>query len=248
MQNSQIILKNASKLYGNAYALYATELHFETGKTTVLIGPSGCGKSTILRLIIGLLTPTSGHVEFEGERVLAKNHLDLRRRMGYVIQEGGLFPHLTAAQNVTLMARHLKHPAGEMQPKLEQLCELTHFPKDGLVRYPVELSGGQRQRVSLMRALFLDPDVLLLDEPLGALDPMVRASLQSELKDIFQSLQKTVILVTHDMAEAAYLGDRIVLLKAGRIVQQGTLDQLRDQPAHPFVAEFINAQRSLVQI
>ena len=128
------------------------------------------------------------------------------------------------------------------------LCELTHFPKESIGRYPVELSGGQRQRVSLMRALFLEPDVLLLDEPLGALDPMVRASLQTELKEIFQRLQKTVIIVTHDMAEAAYLADQIVLLKEGEIVQKGTLDDLRERPQDVFVTDFINAQRSLVQL
>ena len=243
-----IELKNISKHFGDLVALHPTNLNIEVGETTVLIGPSGCGKSTILRLIIGLLEPTTGYVEFEGVRVSSANILELRRRMGYVIQDGGLFPHLTAAQNVTLMARHLKRPREEIQGRLEELCELTHFPKDGLNRYPVELSGGQRQRVSLMRALVLDPDVLLLDEPLGALDPMVRASLQTELKEIFQRLGKTVVLVTHDMAEAGYLGDQIVLLKKGKIVQQGTLDDLRESPDDKFVSEFISAQRSLVQL
>lgn len=241
-------LKDVSKRFGDVVALHPADLTIEGGQTTALIGPSGCGKSTILRLIIGLLEPTTGHVEFEGERVSSSNILELRRRMGYVIQDGGLFPHLTAAQNVTLMARHLKRPAGEIQERLEKLCELTHFPKDGLNRYPVELSGGQRQRVSLMRALVLDPGVLLLDEPLGALDPMVRASLQTELKEIFQRLGRTVVLVTHDMAEAGYLGDQIVLLKEGKIVQQGTLDDLQNRPTDRFVSEFITAQRSLVQL
>ncbi|MBI1925844.1 ATP-binding cassette domain-containing protein [Candidatus Poribacteria bacterium] len=241
-------LKDVSKHFGDVVALHPTNLTIEGGQTTALIGPSGCGKSTILRLIIGLLEPTTGNVEFEGERVSSSNILELRRRMGYVIQDGGLFPHLTAAQNVTLMARHLKRPAGEMQGQLEKLCDLTHFPKEGLNRYPVELSGGQRQRVSLMRALVLDPGVLLLDEPLGALDPMVRASLQTELKEIFQRLGRTVVLVTHDMAEAGYLGDQIVLLKEGKIVQQGTLDDLQNRPTDRFVSEFITAQRSLVQL
>lgn len=243
-----IELKNTSKNFGDIVALHPTDLSITEGKTTVLIGPSGCGKSTILRLIIGLLEPTTGYVEFEGERVSPDNILELRRRMGYVIQDGGLFPHLTAAENVTLMAKHLKRPAKDMQTRLEELCELTHFPRDGLNRYPVELSGGQRQRVSLMRGLVLDPDVLLLDEPLGALDPMVRASLQTDLKEIFQRLGKTVVLVTHDMAEAGYLGDRIVLLKEGTVVQQGTLEDLRERASDTFVSEFITAQRSLVQL
>ncbi len=249
MNESKIALRNVEMRFGDVVALHSTNLQVTKGQTTVLIGPSGCGKSTILRLIIGLLTPTSGAVEFEGKPVSKNNILALRRRMGYVIQDGGLFPHLTAAQNVTLMAKHLQiFQEDEIQAKLDELCELTHFPKEGLDRYAVELSGGQRQRVSLMRALALDPDVLLLDEPLGALDPMVRASLQTELKEIFSRLGKTVILVTHDMAEAGYIGDSIVLMREGRIVQQGTLDDLREQPADGFVSEFITAQRSLVQL
>ena len=249
MNESKIALKDIEMCFGNVVALHSTNLQIAAGQTTVLIGPSGCGKSTILRLIIGLLVPTSGAIEFEGSPVSQRNILALRRRMGYVIQDGGLFPHLTAAQNVTLMAKHLQtFQEDEIQAKLDELCELTRFPKEGLARYTVELSGGQRQRVSLMRALALDPDVLLLDEPLGALDPMVRASLQTELKEIFNRLDKTVILVTHDMAEAGYIGDSIVLMREGQIVQQGTLDDLRERPADDFVSEFITAQRSLVQL
>ena len=243
-----IRLDNTAKRFGDAVALHPTSLTIQPSKTTVLIGPSGCGKSTILRLMNGLLEPTTGVVEFEGHRISRGNVLEFRRRMGYVIQDGGLFPHLTAAQNVTLMAKHLGIPVDETQQRLNELCDLTRFPKDGLSRYPVELSGGQRQRVSLMRALVLNPDVLLLDEPLGALDPMVRASLQTDLRAIFRSLGKTVVLVTHDMAEAAYLGDQIVVLKEGRIVQEGTLDDLRERPSDEFISEFISAQRSLVQL
>ena len=250
MNESKIALRDVEMRFGDVVALHSTNLQIAAGQTTVLIGPSGCGKSTILRLIIGLLTPTSGAVQFEGEPVSQTNILALRRRMGYVIQDGGLFPHLTAAENVMLMARHLQPTlqADEIQAKLDELCELTRFPKDGLARYAVELSGGQRQRVSLMRGLALDPDVLLLDEPLGALDPMVRASLQTELKEIFSRLDKTVVLVTHDMAEAGYIADSIVLMHEGQILQQGTLDDLRERPADGFVSEFITAQRSLVQL
>jgi osmoprotectant transport system ATP-binding protein len=243
-----IELKGVSKTYGGATALHPTDLMVEAGKTTVLIGPSGCGKSTILRLIVGLLTPTTGTIAFDGATVSQANVLTLRRRMGYVIQDGGLFPHLTAAQNILLMAKHLQSPPAELLPRLQELCDLTRFPMDGLERYPIELSGGQRQRVSLMRGLMLQPSALLLDEPLGALDPLVRATLQTDLKAIFQRLGQTVLLVTHDMAEAGYLGDRIVLLESGRIVQNGTLEDLRERPAAPFVSDFLTAQRSLVQL
>jgi osmoprotectant transport system ATP-binding protein len=195
-----------------------------------------------------LLEPTTGTVKIEGQRVSADNLLALRRRIGYVIQEGGLFAHLTAAQNVLLMAKHLKLPAQQMETRLRELSELTHLPENALSRYPVELSGGQRQRVSLMRALMLQPSVLLLDEPLGALDPMVRASLQEELKEIFQRLQQTTVMVTHDMAEAGFFANLIVLLNEGRVVQSGTLDDLRNRPASKFVSDFLHAQRGLAAI
>lgn len=169
----------------------------------------------------------------------------LRRRIGYVIQEGGLFPHLTARANILLMARHLGKSDEEMRARLLELCELTRFPENLLARYPPELSGGQRQRVSLMRALMLSPELLLLDEPLGALDPLVRASLQKDLKEIFARLRQTALLVTHDLAEAAYFGDEIVLMNEGGVVQQGSITDLRERPANPFVSEFINAQRSV---
>ena len=247
-----IELKGVSKRYGNTVALQPTDLTIPAGRTTALIGPSGCGKSTLLRLIMGLLEPSAGTVFFGGMSDRApvdrQNAQKLRRRMGYVIQEGGLFPHLTAAENVLLMAKHLQRAPDAMQARLNELCMLTRFPQEGLTRYPAELSGGQRQRVCLMRALMLEPEVLLLDEPLGALDPLVRSGLQTDLKRIFATLQKTVVLVTHDMGEAGYLGDSIVLLSEGAIVQRGTLEDLRDRPAAPFVTEFLNAQRSLVQL
>jgi osmoprotectant transport system ATP-binding protein len=240
-----ISLHGCGKTYGSVTALHPTDLTFAAGKITALIGPSGCGKSTLLRLVIGLIPPSTGYVEVDGQRLTPANLQEMRWRMGYVIQEGGLFPHLTASDNVQLLSRFLGR---ENAARLTELCDLTHFPADGLSRYPVELSGGQKQRVSLMRALMLDPEVLLLDEPLGALDPMVRSTLQRELKELFQRLGKTVILVTHDMAEAGYLGDTIVMLREGKIVQQGSLEDLQQRPADPFVTEFINAQRSLVAL
>ncbi len=238
-------LVGVSKTYGAEQALHPLDLSFARGRTTVLIGPSGCGKSTILRLIIRLLEPDTGSVQFDGANVSQENIAELRHRIGYVIQDGGLFPHLTARANVLLMSRQLRKPAAEAKSRLQELCALTRFPVDALARYPTELSGGQRQRVSLMRGLALSPELLLLDEPLGALDPLVRAALQQDLKDIFARLQQTAILVTHDLAEAAFLGDHIVLMNDGCVVQQGTLADLRDRPANSFVTEFINAQRSL---
>ena len=246
--DSLVELRGVSKTYGGAIALHPTDLAFERGKTTVLIGPSGCGKSTLLRLIIRLLDPDAGTISFEGAPVTPANISELRRRIGYVIQDGGLFPHLTARKNILLMASHLKWDAAKMNNRLVELCALTRFPESALDRFPIELSGGQRQRISLMRALTLSPELLLLDEPLGALDPLVRAALQKDLKEIFARLKQTAILVTHDLAEAAYLGDEIVLMNEGRVVQRGTRDDLRTKPANNFVTEFINAQRSLAVI
>lgn len=237
-------LSGVSKTYGQATALHPTDLTVPVGRTTVLIGPSGCGKSTLLRLMIGLIQPDTGSVLIDGTPMSPETALDLRRRMGYVIQDGGLFPHLTARTNVTLMARHLGWSAKRTEARLDELADLTQFPRDGLSRYPVQLSGGQRQRVSLMRALMLDPGVLLLDEPLGALDPMIRADLQDDLARVFKLLAKTVVLVTHDLQEADFFADTIALMNEGRIVQRGNLSQLSNAPANEFVTRFLNAQHA----
>lgn len=243
--NALVELVEISKRYGDSPALQPTKLSIERGKTTVLIGPSGCGKSTLLRLIIRLIEPDGGSILFDGHAGTENDLEAVRHRTGYVIQEGGLFPHLTARGNVVLMARHLGRSEEEISRRLEELSGLTRLPGSLLDRFPAELSGGQRQRVSLMRALMLKPDLLLLDEPLGALDPLVRVALQQDLKQIFAQLQQTVVLVTHDLAEAAYLADTIVLMNEGRIVQQGSLADLRDRPINSFVTEFINAQRTM---
>jgi osmoprotectant transport system ATP-binding protein len=240
-----IELHDLSKSYGRQQAVHAIDLAVPPARTTVLIGPSGCGKSTLLRLMIGLLQPDMGSVRLNGTEITAANVQMLRLQMGYVVQDGGLFPHLTAQDNVTLMARYLGWSVERITKRLGELRELTQFPADGLMRFPSQLSGGQKQRVSLMRALMLDPDVLLLDEPLGALDPIIRSELQDDLRRIFRTLAKTVVLVTHDLGEAGFFGDLIVLLRAGKIVQQGTLMDLMQTPADPFVTRFVNAQRSV---
>ncbi|NCA72108.1 MAG: ATP-binding cassette domain-containing protein [Sphingobacteriia bacterium] len=231
------------KGYGGLPALAGVDLEVPAARTTVLIGPSGCGKSTLLRLAAGLIQPDRGRVSFDGAALEPRGLRAARLRMGYMIQDGGLFPHLSLRDNVTLMARELDWPRERREQRLRELADLVRLPGTLLDRYPIEISGGQRQRVALMRALMLDPALLLLDEPLGALDPMIRVELQCELKAIFSELGKTVLLVTHDLAEAVFFGNRLVLLRAGHLVQQGAPEDLLEQPADPFVARFVAAQR-----
>jgi osmoprotectant transport system ATP-binding protein len=240
-----IELAGVTKEYGAITALHATSLVFAPRATTVLIGPSGCGKSTLLRIVAGLVLPDAGDVRIDGRPVTRAGSVEQRRAMGYVIQDGGLFPHLTAEANVTLLARYLRREPRTIEDRVDALAELVRLPRAALQRYPRELSGGQRQRVGIMRALMLDPDVLLLDEPFGALDPITRRELQEELASIFDRLDKTVLLVTHDLGEAAYLGETIVLMREGRVVQTGSLASLSDAPAEPYVREFLHAQRPL---
>jgi len=236
-------LINVAKSFGELKVVQPTTLRLEPGRTTVLIGPSGCGKSTLLRLMIGLIEPDQGQVRFGGEPVTPQNVMLVRRKIGYVIQDGGLFPHLSAEGNVRLLARYLGWDKKRIDARIEELADLTRLPREALSRYPSQLSGGQRQRLGIMRALMLDPAVMLLDEPMGALDPLVRFDLQEDLRKIFKSLKKTVAMVTHDMGEAGFFGDRVILLGSGRIVQEGTLDDLLRSPADDFVRRFISAQR-----
>jgi osmoprotectant transport system ATP-binding protein len=235
-----------SKRFGAENALADINLIVERGRATVLIGPSGCGKSTALRLIVGLVQPDAGEIVIADRPLSTRTMMNVRHHIGYVIQDGGLFPHLSARGNLTLQPRLLGKSRTEIDNRVAELCDLTHFPPNALGRFPLELSGGQRQRVSLMRALMLSPELLLLDEPFAALDPLVRARLQTEVKSIFRQLHQTVVLVTHDLAEAARLGDHIVLMREGRIVQAGTFRDLNEMPANKFVTEFINAQRSTI--
>ena len=238
-------LCDVSKRYGSVPALDHVNLAFPAGSSTALIGSSGSGKSTLLRVLLGLEWPDQGSVQVDGRVLELGQVLELRRRVGYVIQDGGLFPHLTALGNLALLPHHLGWSKERIRERAEALIALTHLPQSALERYPAELSGGQRQRVALMRGLMLDPGALLLDEPLGALDPIVRHELQDELKEIFERLGKTVIVVTHDIAEAAWFADRIVLMRQGRVIQDGSLDDLCQRPADPFVTRFVRAQRTL---
>ena len=240
-----IQIEGLSKRYGGRLALHPTTLKVQREECLAVIGPSASGKSTLLRLLLGLIEPDTGRVTVSGVPLTARTRRSLRLRMGYLTQGGGLFPHLTAERNVTLVARCLRWDGGRVRRRLEELAELTQLSAELLGRYPAQLSGGQRQRVALMRALMLDPEVLLLDEPLGALDPFIRRQVQRDLKRIFERLRKTVVLITHDMGEAAYLGRRIAFLRDGRLLQVGGLRDLLDAPQDPFVTEFIGAQRQL---
>jgi osmoprotectant transport system ATP-binding protein len=240
-------LAGISKQFKGVIALQGVDLEFLGGRTSVLIGPSGCGKSTILRIIVGLISPDAGRIILDGRELHAETMIEERHAMGYVIQDGGLFPHLTARGNVTIAAQTLGWPSERIAARVDELSALTHLPEEALSRFPGQLSGGQRQRVSLMRALMLDPSLLLLDEPLAALDPMIRAELQEELREIFRALGKTVILVTHDMNEAAFFGDTILMMREGRVVQVGALEDLLERPSDPFVTRFISAQRGRLE-
>lgn len=236
---------NLRKSFEGTSVLDVEQLSVGASTTLAVIGPSGCGKSTLLRLMVGLLVPDQGQITIGGTAMAPPTRRALRLRMGYVIQEGGLFPHLTAEDNVALVARDLRWERGRIMARIEELLELTQIPRALLARYPAQLSGGQRQRVALMRALVLDPEVLLMDEPLAALDPMIRADLQRELRQVFERLRKSVLFVTHDVAEAAIVADEIALMRAGRIVQRGTIADLAHHPAEAFVTEFLRAQRPL---
>lgn len=234
-----IRVQGVSKRFGEHVALADVSLTFDEGRTTALIGPSGCGKSTLLRVLIGLIEPDEGRVEIDGAVI----DRSLRRRFGYAIQSGGLFPHLTARANVELPARHFGVAGPARRERVLELASLMHLEADALDRYPVQLSGGQRQRVALMRALVMDPEILLLDEPLGALDPQIRADLQRQFRDLFARLGKTVVLVTHDLAEAAYLApEDIVLLRSGRVEHRGSFSSLRSEGASAFAQSFVTAQ------
>ena len=237
-----IALHDVTKAFGARVAVDHVSLAVEPGTIRILLGSSGSGKSTILRLVLGLLAPDAGEVRVDGVALSGDTRRDALRRMGYVVQEGALYPHMTAAENATLPARADGWTPARMAERLTWLAELVGLERSLLDHYPAELSGGQRQRAGLMRALMLDPPVLLLDEPLGALDPISRTELQAHLVRVFRELRKTVLLVTHDIREAFVFGSTITLLNQGRVVQEGTFADLARRPADPYVAEFLRAQ------
>jgi len=238
--------RNLTRTFGETTALDSVSLELETGTTTAIIGPSGCGKSTLLNCFNGLIQPDSGEVCFAGQSLTElseKELVEARRRIGYVIQEGGLFAHLTARENAELVARLCGDDPDRRKSRITELADLVQLPEARLEDYPDQLSGGERQRVGIIRALMREPEALLLDEPMGALDPLTRADLRSDLAAIFEDLGTTVVLVTHDLAEAASLSDTIVVMRDGRVEQEAGYTTLRDNPANTFVAEFIEAQR-----
>jgi len=237
-----IALRDVTKRFGPRVAVDHLSLEVATGTTHVLLGSSGSGKSTVLRLVLGLTTPDAGEVSVDGTPVTAETRAGLLRRVGYVVQDGGLYPHLTAGGNAALPGEAAGWPRDRLRARVAELAAMVGLDEDALAQYPRELSGGQRQRVGLMRALLLDPPVLLLDEPLAALDPIVRAEVQRQLWQLFAALKKTVVLVTHDLREAALLGHTIALLTEGKVVQQGSFVDLAERPASPFVRQFLTAQ------
>ncbi|MFT3924078.1 MAG: ATP-binding cassette domain-containing protein [Myxococcales bacterium] len=236
-------LREVSLQVGSAQILRQVSLRLRHAETGVLLGVSGAGKSSVLRLCMGLARPSHGEVSVLGTRLDLDNVVSVRRKLGYCVQDGGLFPHLSARDNVALVARELKWSAARIEERMDTLGELLRLPRTRLSHYPLQLSGGERQRVGLMRALMLDPGLLLLDEPFGALDPITRAELQLELREIFRRLGKAVLMVTHDLAEASHFADWVALMRDGTIVQQGSFAQLVGSPVDEFARKFVSSQR-----
>ncbi|MGF9998959.1 betaine/proline/choline family ABC transporter ATP-binding protein [Bacillus velezensis] len=239
-----LTLENVSKTYkGGKKAVNSINLNIDKGEFICFIGPSGCGKTTTMKMINRLIEPTEGRILIEGRNIMEQDPVELRRSIGYVIQQIGLFPHMTIQQNITLVPKLLKHSAEKRKERARELLKLVDMGPEYLDRYPHELSGGQQQRIGVLRALAAEPPLILMDEPFGALDPITRDSLQEEFKKLQKTLHKTIVFVTHDMDEAIKLADRIVILKAGEIVQAGTPDEILRFPANEFVEEFIGKER-----
>ncbi|WP_424163366.1 betaine/proline/choline family ABC transporter ATP-binding protein [Bacillus amyloliquefaciens] len=239
-----LTLENVSKTYkGGKKAVNSINLNIAKGEFICFIGPSGCGKTTTMKMINRLIEPSEGRILIEGRNIMEQDPVELRRSIGYVIQQIGLFPHMTIQQNITLVPKLLKHPVEKRKERARELLKLVDMGPEYLDRYPHELSGGQQQRIGVLRALAAEPPLILMDEPFGALDPITRDSLQEEFKKLQKTLHKTIVFVTHDMDEAIKLADRIVILKAGEIVQAGTPDEILRFPANEFVEEFIGKER-----
>lgn len=236
--------EHVSKVYGSEKkAVNDLSLEIDRGEFIVFIGPSGCGKTTTMKMVNRLIETTDGNIFIEGENIRDKNLVELRRSIGYVIQQIGLFPHMTIAENISLVPKLLNWPQQKRRKRAEELIQLVDMDPAYLDRYPHELSGGQQQRIGVLRALAADPPLILMDEPFGALDPITRDGLQEEFKRLQQSLGKTIVFVTHDMDEAIKLADRIVIMRDGEIVQVGSPDEILRSPANEFVEEFIGKHR-----
>ena len=252
VRGAEIVFDNVTKTYSGQKvpAVDGLSLTVPAGEIVMFIGPSGCGKTTTLKMINRLHEPTSGTITIGGEDIRSKNATELRRTIGYVIQGGSLFPHMTVGDNIALVPGLLKWDKRRISGRVDDLLELVGLdPKRYRDRYPKELSGGQQQRVGVARGLAADPPVLLMDEPFGAVDPITRQRLQDELMSIQEELQKTIVCVTHDIDEAVKLGDRILLLRDGaQIAQYDTPTTLLANPADEFVEDFIGAGSSLKQL
>lgn len=236
---------NVYKSFGGKAVLSDVSLSVRPGSTHALIGSSGSGKTTLLRITLALIPFEKGYVKLHGQMLSEFDSSAWADQIGYVPQEGGLFPHLSARENITLVAKLRGWERDRVHARVEELRSTVSLEEALLDRFPSELSGGQRQRVAIMRAAFLDPSVLLLDEPMGALDPLIRRTLQDELKAIFTRLKKTVVIVTHDLAEATFFAEEMTLLHEGRVMQSGRFEEFVRNPADPFVTYFIQAHRSV---
>ena len=231
------------KFPGGKIAVDSLNLTFNDGEFIVFIGTSGSGKTTSMRMINRMIEPSSGEILIDGKNIKDMNAVELRRQIGYVIQQIGLMPHMTIFENIVMVPKLLKWPVEKQRKIAEELIQKVDLPLDFLERYPSELSGGQQQRIGVIRALAADQDIILMDEPFGALDPITRDSLQELVKQLQQELGKTVIFVTHDMDEALKLADRIVIMQEGKVVQFDTPDNILMDPANEFVENFIGEER-----
>ena len=245
-----ITLEHVTKRYGAAApAVDDLTLTVAEGTTVALVGPSGCGKTTTMRMINRLIEPTAGTIRVAGRDVASVDAVALRRGIGYVIQQVGLFAHMTVAENIASVPRLLGWPETRIRARVDEMLNLVGLDTASTARrYPRQLSGGQRQRVGVARALAADPPVLLMDEPFGAIDPIARARLQEEFRQILRSVRKTVVLVTHDLDEAVRLGDRLAIMRDGRLVQFDTPDAILSRPADSFVEHFVGADRALKRL
>ena len=238
-----IEFKNVFKNYKTTSILKNISFKVETGDIVCLIGESGCGKTTTLKMINRLINPSKGHILIDGEDVNSKNVIELRRNIGYVIQQTGLFPHLTIKENIELIAKLKKMDPHEINKKTKEMMNMVGLDLDLLDRYPTELSGGQQQRVGVARAFLTDPSIILMDEPFSALDPMTRNSLQDELLKIQEKYKKTIVFVTHDMDEAIKIADKICIMDGGHIIQYDTPENILKHPKNKFVSDFVGPKR-----